>query len=270
MKRLIVVTMMLLTALTAGAKTKGDWKGKVVDANGEPVAYANVAVLSKVDSSVVCGAVTQDDGTFNIVTTETDGIMMVAMLGYGTQYLTPVDGMLITLIEDTQMLEGAAVTAVMPVTKLTAEGLQTNVRGSVLENVGTANDVLSRTPGLITSQNGLEVIGKGTPLVYINGRKVTDAGELPNFLTMDEEYMKKNKIQVLGTEEVLGRTCTIYTYKYKSMLRTITRKDWVWKGIVLKMETKGALGANNLMVVTEFQENPKIPASTFDLPTVIK
>ena len=100
--------------------------------------------------------------------------------------------------------------------------------------------------------------------------KVTDAGELPNFLTMDEEYMKKNKIQVLGTEEVLGRTCTIYTYKYKSMLRTITRKDWVWKGIVLKMETKGALGANNLMVVTEFQENPKIPASTFDLPMVIK
>ena len=86
---------------------------------------------------------------------------------------------------------------------------------------------------------------------------------------MDEEFMKKNKIQILGTEEVLGRTCTIYTYKYKSLLRTITRKDWVWKGIVLKMETKGILGANNLMVVTEIQENIKIPASTFALPAKI-
>ena len=213
MKRLIVVTMMLLTALTASAKTKGDWKGKVVDANGEPVAYANVAVLSKVDSSVVCGAVTQDDGTFNIVTTETDGIMMVAMLGYGTQYLTPVDGMLITLIEDTQMLEGAAVTAVMPVTKLTAEGLQTNVRGSVLENVGTANDVLSRTPGLITSQNGLEVIGKGTPLVYINGRKVTDAGELAR--------LQSNEIQSI---EVITNPGAQYDATVRAVVRIKTIK----------------------------------------------
>ena len=213
MKRLIVVTMMLLTALTAGAKTKGDWKGKVVDANGEPVAYANVAVLSKVDSSIVCGAVTQDDGTFNIVTTETDGIMMVAMLGYGTQYLTPVDGMLITLIEDTQMLEGAAVTAVMPVTKLTAEGLQTNVRGSVLENVGTANDVLSRTPGLITSQNGLEVIGKGTPLVYINGRKVTDAGELAR--------LQSNEIQSI---EVITNPGAQYDATVRAVVRIKTIK----------------------------------------------
>ena len=211
MKRLIVVTMMLLTVMTAGAKTKGDWKGKVVDANGEPVAYANVAVLSKADSSVVCGAVTLEDGTFNIVTSETDGIMMVAMLGYGTQYLTPVDGMLITLIEDTQMLEGAAVTAVMPVIKLTGEGLQTNVRGSVLENVGTANDVLSRTPGLITSQNGLEVIGKGTPLVYINGRKVTDSGELAR--------LQSNEIQSI---EVITNPGAQYDATVRAVVRIKT------------------------------------------------
>ena len=205
--------MMLLAAITAGAKNKGDWKGKVVDANGEPVPYANVAVLSKVDSSVVCGAVTQDDGTFNIVTSETDGIMMVAMLGYGTQYLTPVDGMVITLVEDTQMLEGAAVTAVMPVTKLTAEGLQTNVRGSVMENVGTANDVLSRTPGLITTQNGLEVIGKGSPLVYINGRKVTDSAELAR--------LQSNEIQSI---EVITNPGAQYDATVRAVVRIKTIK----------------------------------------------
>ena len=178
MKRLVVSAMLILAVLTAGAKGKSDWKGKVVDQKGEPVAYANVAVLSRADSTMVCGAVTEEDGTFNIVTNETDGIMMVAMLGYQTQYITPVDGMVITLLDDAAMLQAASVQAVMPKTKLTGEGLQTNVRGTVLENVGTASDVLAKTPGLMKGQNGLEVIGKGSPLVYINGRKVTDATEL--------------------------------------------------------------------------------------------
>ena len=163
MKRLIVLSMLAVLALPALAK--GDWRGKVVDENGEPVAYANVAVLSKADSTVVCGVITTEDGTFNIVTSETDGIMMVAMLGYKTVYLAPVDGAVITLSDDTQTLEGAVASAVMPKTKLTGEGLQTNVRGSVLENAGSANDVLAKTPGLIKSQNGLEVIGKGSPMV---------------------------------------------------------------------------------------------------------
>ena len=187
MKKLFVIVLLLAAALTAGAKGKSDWKGKVVDQKGEPVAYANVAVLSKADSTVVCGAVTEEDGTFNIVTKETDGIMMVAMLGYKTVYLTPVDGMVITLIDDTALLEGAVLSVVMPKTKITGEGLQTNVHGSVLENVGTASDVLAKTPGLIKGQNGLEVIGKGAPLVYINGRRVTDAGEL--------DRLQSNEIQ---------------------------------------------------------------------------
>ena len=185
MKRLIVLLMIAVMALPCLAK--GDWRGKVVDDKGEPVAYANVAVLSKTDSTVVCGVVTQEDGTFNLVTNETDGIMMVAMLGYKTVYLAPVDGAVITLSDDTQMLEGAVASAVMPKTKLTGEGLQTNVRGSVLENAGSANDVLSKTPGLIKGQNGLEVIGKGSPMVYINGRRVTDASEL--------DRLQSNEIQ---------------------------------------------------------------------------
>ena len=176
MKKIVLLIATLMAALTASAKK--DWNGKVVDQNGEPVAYANVAVLSVTDSTVVCGAVTEEDGSFHIVTKETDGIMMVAMLGYQTLYLSPVDGAVIVLKDDTTLLEGAAVQAIMPKTKLTGEGLQTNVRGSVLENVGSAEDVLAKTPGIVKGQDDLEVIGKGAPLVYINGRRVTDVTEL--------------------------------------------------------------------------------------------
>ena len=213
MKRLIA--LFAFAMMTLPTLAKGDWKGKVVDENGDPVPYANVAVLSKTDSSVVCGAVTADDGTFNIVTSETDGIMMVAMMGYKTVYLIPADGTIITLEADTALLEGAVLSVVMPKTKLTGEGLQTSVRGSVLENAGTANDVLAKTPGLIKGQNGLEVIGKGSPLVYINGRRVSDASEL--------DRLQSNEIQNV---EVITNPGAQYDATVRAVvrIRTIRRQ----------------------------------------------
>ena len=213
MKRLIVLLMLTGVAITALAK--GDWKGKVVDERGDPIPYANVAVLSQTDSTVVCGVVTQQDGTFNIVTNETEGIMMVAMLGYKTVYLAPMDGAVITLSDDTQMLEEAVASAVMPKTKLTGEGLQTNIRGSVLENAGSANDVLAKTPGLIKGQNGLEVIGKGSPMVYINGRRVSDASEL--------DRLQSNEIQSV---EVITNPGAQYDATVRAVvrIRTIRRQ----------------------------------------------
>lgn len=100
--------------------------------------------------------------------------------------------------------------------------------------------------------------------------KMTESGEGLNLLDPTDAYLKENKVERLGTEEVFGKTCTIYTFKVKSVLRTVTYKVWVWQGITLKMETKGALGANNSQIVTLFEENVKIPASTFALPKVIQ
>ena len=100
--------------------------------------------------------------------------------------------------------------------------------------------------------------------------KMTEGTPEINFLDLSDEIKKKYQMKELGTEEVFGKTCRVFTYKMKSLLRTVTYKEWRWEGILLKMETKGALGANNSMMVTEFVENPKLPASTFALPTVIK
>ena len=210
MKKFVVIAM-IFSALSANAKE--DWTGKVVDEEGQPIEYANVAVLSRADSTVVCGTVTAEDGTFNIITNESDGIMMVAILGYQTVYLTPVDGAVIMLKADSALLESAVATAIMPKTKLTGEGLQTNIRGSVLENAGTANDVLAKTPGLIKGQNGLEVIGKGSPLVYINGRKVTDASEL--------NRLQSNEIQNI---EVITNPGAQYDASVRAVVRIKTTK----------------------------------------------
>ncbi len=209
MKRLFTAIIFLLAALSAFAKK--DWDGRVVDENGEPVAYATVYVVSPADSTVLCGTTTAEDGTFHIKTDETGGLMVVEMLGYKTQTFQPVSGIVVRLEADTFFLEGAVATAVMPKTKLTGEGLQTSIRGSVLENAGSASDVLAKTPGMIKGQNGLEVIGKGAPLVYINGHKVTDSSEL--------DRLQSDEIQSI---EVITNPGAKYDATVRSVVRIKT------------------------------------------------
>lgn len=59
-----------------------------------------------------------------------------------------------------------------------AQNLPQTIRDSVLSQAGSANDVLRRLPGVISKNGDFEVFGKGTPLIYINGRMVNDNTEL--------------------------------------------------------------------------------------------
>jgi hypothetical protein len=55
-----------------------------------------------------------------------------------------------------------------------------NVEGTVMERMGTAEDVLTRVPMIAKRGEGFEILGKGTPLIYLNNRKLTDLNELRN------------------------------------------------------------------------------------------
>ena len=50
---------------------------------------------------------------------------------------------------------------------------------------GSASDVLGKVPGVIKERNSYEVLGKGTPLIYINGRQVRDDSELDQLNSED-------------------------------------------------------------------------------------
>ena len=77
------------------------------------------------------------------------------------------------------------VKAHLPQYKKTHEGLLTNVAGTVLSKMGTADDVLKHVPSIVKKKDGYEVIGKGTPIIYINGRKMQDISELDNIKSSD-------------------------------------------------------------------------------------
>ena len=91
----------------------------------------------------------------------------------------------ITLMTDQQMLGEVEITALRPTYKMTTDGVATNVENTVLSKAGTAEGVLSKIPGLTKKGDGFEVFGKGTPLIYINGREVRDASELDQLKSED-------------------------------------------------------------------------------------
>ena len=185
---LFVCSFCLIINAFAARQAMTELRGTVVDATGAPVGFAT-AFLTDTQGAVVNGGTADADGRFTLKAPQGTYTLTVSLVGYreATQSVTLSEAVQelspIRLEEDTQMLGEAVVQAVMPKTKLTGEGLATSVHGSVLENVGTARDVLGKVPGLIKGQNGLEVVGKGAPQIYINGRKMNDSTELDRILS---------------------------------------------------------------------------------------
>ena len=171
----------LLLGLFA-AVTYAQKSGRVVDTEGRPVSFAGVVMLSLPDSAVLGGAVTDQNGRFRLKEDARARLLRVSLAGYATAYVPLEKGAAelgdIRLADAVASLGEAVVTARRPAVRLTATGLETQVAGTLLEQAGTAEDLLQKVPGLVMKDEKIEVIGKGTPVFYVNGRQVRDEGEL--------------------------------------------------------------------------------------------
>lgn len=184
MKRLAMMAALVL-CMTGGAHAQAI-KGKVVDHEGRPVAYANV-VLHTADSAYVAGTVTDDTGAFAIAEKGRGALLRISYIGYKPMWQALSTGTTgnIQLQPDTQMLGEVVVKSTLPKTQIKGDAMVTSVENSVLATLGSANDVLGKIPGVVDNGDGLEVLGKGSPVIYINGRLVRDDSELEH-LNSDE------------------------------------------------------------------------------------
>ena len=182
MRKITFIFIMCLVTIASNAQCIS---GRVNDEHSQPMPFANVVLVNRADSSFIAGAVTKDDGTFSIDTYKKDGLLKVSCIGYMTRYIDARTGIAnplelgdIQMQPDTQMLGEVVVKGQMPTHKMTTEGVLTTVENTLLSKAGTANDVLQQLPGVQKKGDGIEVFGKGTPLIYINGRQLRDKSEL--------------------------------------------------------------------------------------------
>jgi len=170
----------LMSTMTVYAKSQ-DVGGRVINENGQPMPFVNVVLLSLPDSAFVQGAVTDENGMFNIVTKQSEGLLKLTSIGYETLFLPykAANGLTIQMKEEAQMVGEVIVKGQLPQTHAKGDAMRTTVAGTILEKAGTLSDALSKIPSLEAERDGaVKVIGRGDAEVYINGRRVQDMKEL--------------------------------------------------------------------------------------------
>ena len=169
--------------------------GTIVDEAGQPIAYANVALLNPVDSTLLNGGVSNESGYFAIPAPSNlspNGaaeplLLKISFIGYKTVYKrceNPEIGT-IQMQAETQTVGEVVVKGERPQYKMMTGGMTVEIQNSLLKDVGTADDVLSMLPNVEGEDGKFTVFAKGTPEIYINNKKVQNARELKQLKSTD-------------------------------------------------------------------------------------
>ena len=201
-------------------KTDRHLKGTIIDEQGQPVAYANIAVLNPADSTLLCGGVSNESGVFVIPVDQTNILARISYVGYKTIFKQCNNTMLgtIQMQPETQTLKGVTVKGQRLLYTATDNGLKVTVQGTPLEQFGSVTDMLTHLPLMMS--NG-EIAGHGKPEIYINNKKVRNEDELDRLRA--DEILSAEIITNPGAEYGADITSVI-------RLKTIRKAGEGWSG----------------------------------------
>lgn len=189
--------------------------GKIVDSKGEPLAFANVVLLNRQDSTFVNGGMSGENGCFSIESSCSGGIIKVTSVGYKTIFkdCKGENVGVIKMEEDSKMLGEVVVKSSLPKTILKNGGVMTTIVGSVLEKAGSMENLLDRIPNVSAQNGNIKVFGRGEPIIYINGRQMRDKSEL--------DHLSSDNIKSV---EVISNPGARYAASTKAVIRITTKK----------------------------------------------
>lgn len=156
-------------------------RGTVLDADSkEPLAFASVAVLNPIDSTLIDGAVTDASGSFTLETARSNFLVRVDYISYAPQYfanLSPsADGTVrldkIYLKASDQMLEEVKVEGRRDQVEMLLDKKVFNVSEDISRFGGNAQNVLDNIPSVTVDVDGnVSLRGSGNVRILINGKQ---------------------------------------------------------------------------------------------------
>ena len=201
-------------------KTEHHLKGRLIDNQNQPVAYASVSLLSPADSSLIGGGVSNEAGDFVIPCNAQKVIARITCIGYKTVEAAYSVGHIgeIRMQPDKYALKGVEVKGSKKLVYATDRGLMANVEGTPLAQFGSVSEMLTHLPLMMS--NG-EIAGHGKPEIYINNKKVRNEDEL-NRLRADE----------ILSAEIITNPGVEYGAEVTSVIRlkTIRKTGEGWSG----------------------------------------
>ena len=183
MRRLLALVSFFWALITT-ATAQTDISGTVTDkTSGTPLEFANVVAYTTADTTFITGATTDSQGRYKLSGLQLPVVIKVSMIGYTThtQAITHEGEQgNIALEADTRMLKEVTVTGQL--IKQSARGYTTTIQNTPLAKLPTLNDVLGQLPFLAINGDKVEVFDRGTPIYYINNRRVRNTAELTDLL----------------------------------------------------------------------------------------
>ena len=163
-------------------KTTLRYKGRIIDESGNAAEYANITLLSPIDSTIVGHGVSNENGSFVIPCNSRKVLARITYVGYKTInriYSNPEMG-IIKLQPETMIVKGVVVKGERPQYKMSPGGVEVAVEHTLLSKMANTFDVLNLLPRVSVDGQKISVFGKGTPIVYINNKRVNDNNEIVN------------------------------------------------------------------------------------------
>ena len=212
-------------------QTEDTIRGKLIDEKGNPFPYANVVLLSLPDSAFISGTTSNEDGIFLLESAvKPDQIIRISSVGCATIYklARSTDLGVIKLFSNMEMLGEVTVKANRLRVYSKGGSLVTDVVNSSLKNIGNAKDVLKHIPGIIAVSGRYEVFGKGSPVIYINNKKMRN----------DTELLMLKSSDILNVE-VISNPGAGYDADTRAVIKITTRKKAA-NGLMMQVNTEGA------------------------------
>ena len=158
------------------------YKGHIVDERGNAAEYATIALLSPIDSTIVGHGVSNENGSFVIPCNFQKVLARITYIGYKTvnRIYSNTDMGIIKLQPKTMIVKGVVVKGDRPQYKMLSGGMEVAVEHTLLSKMANTFEVLSLLPRVSVDGQKISVFGKGTPIVYINNKRVNDNNEIVN------------------------------------------------------------------------------------------
>lgn len=150
----------------------------------------------------------------NIIMSKLTSILFMCIMPFAMKAQSQSEGNINQEIADSVMLHEVVVKATRPISRIKADGLVTTVQDTPLQQLGTARDVLGFMPGVVSTGGNIEVLGKGTPIIYINGRQVYSKQEL--------DQLSSTKLKEVT---VINNPGARYASDVNAVIRITTVKD---------------------------------------------
>ncbi len=220
-------TIILVYLFTMSVVAQTTITGKIVSDKQVPLDFCNILILRSVDSTFLCGEAIINS-QFELKVNQTNVLLKIEALGFNEKY--------IGIKESSDLGEITLVTNELSTVEVNGQKLpfesqngntKINVSNSIFQSSSSVQELLSKSPGVIATSDGISVIGRGQALIYLDRKQISNqvmqaipVSQIESIEVIknpDASYDAEGKaiilivLKELGLEGIQGTLTTHYT-----------------------------------------------------------